>query len=563
MKKLFLLLMTVILTTTCAFAQAGLIKGTVVSASDNEPLPGATVMAPDGQGVATNLDGEFQIRVAEGALLKVSYVGHAAQTVKAANGMVVKLAEDNQLEEVVVTGYGSAKKLGSFVGAASVVGAAQLENTASTNFVDALQGKVAGLGIFSNTGEPAAAPGNVNIRGYSSLQFDSDPLYILDGSPVTSSVFTALNPNDIENITVLKDAASTAIYCSRAGNGVIVVTTKRGKMGEQAKVTIRATGGWSAPVQSKIKMMNSKQYLQFRDMMTASYGATAISDEARNLINIYGIDTDWQKELVKDNAGTYNLEAAIQGGGEKSNYYLSVGHLDRDGLIAKSALRRENVRASFNADIKPWLRVGFSGNFAYEKYQSNTTVAASGNFYTNGTIFQSYYMLPYDSPYYYTFNDNGGIEYGDRAIWYKYTHNGVGDANFEAALNSGSTNQVTVNASIYEEIRPIKGLTLRAQQNVYAYDRRASTAWNAVQDFELPMGGSTSWGQYTERLASESFGRLSQFTYTNTAEYTRQIGDHEFTVLLGQESIINRTNSFGVSTSGQPSNSMLLITNGT
>ncbi|MDE7387028.1 MAG: TonB-dependent receptor [Muribaculaceae bacterium] len=563
MKKLFLLLMTVILTTTCAFAQAGLIKGTVVSASDNEPLPGASVVAPDGQGVATNLDGEFQIRVAEGALLKVSYVGHAAQTVKAANGMVVKLAEDNQLEEVVVTGYGSAKKLGSFVGAASVVGAAQLENTASTNFVDALQGKVAGLGIFSNTGEPAAAPGNVNIRGYSSLQFDSDPLYILDGSPVTSSVFTALNPNDIENITVLKDAASTAIYGSRAGNGVIVVTTKRGKMGEQAKVTIRATGGWSAPVQSKIKMMNSKQYLQFRDMMTASYGATAISDEARNLINIYGIDTDWQKELVKDNAGTYNLEAAIQGGGEKSNYYLSVGHLDRDGLIAKSALRRENVRASFNADIKPWLRVGFSGNFAYEKYQSNTTVAASGNFYTNGTIFQSYYMLPYDSPYYYTFNDNGGIEYGDRAIWYKYTHNGVGDANFEAALNSGSTNQVTVNASIYEEIRPIKGLTLRAQQNVYAYDRRASTAWNAVQDFELPMGGSTSWGQYTERLASESFGRLSQFTYTNTAEYTRQIGDHEFTVLLGQESIINRTNSFGVSTSGQPSNSMLLITNGT
>ena len=563
MKKLFLLLMTVILTTTCALAQAGLIKGTVVSASDNEPLPGASVVAPDGQGVATNLNGEFSIKVAPGTILKVSYVGYDVASVPAADGMIVKLVENNKLDEVVVTGYGSAKNLGSFVGAASVVGATQLENTASTNFVDALQGKVAGLGIFSNTGEPSAAPSNVNIRGYSSLQFSVDPLYILDGAPVSSAVFTAINPNDIESITVLKDAASTAIYGSRAGNGVIVITTKRGKMGEQAKVTIRASVGWSAPVQSKIEMMDSYQYLQFRDNMTAAFGSTPISDQARMLITQYGINTDWQKELIKDNAGTYNAEATIQGGGEKSNYYLSLGHMDRDGLIARSELRRESLRASFNADVKPWLRVGFSGNFAYEKYATNSTVAEAGKFYTNGTVFQSYYMLPYDSPYYYTFNENGDIQYGERANWYKYTKNGTGDANFEADLNKGSTNQITINASIYEELRPVKGLVLRAQQNVYAYDRRASTAWHATEDYELPMGGSTSWGQYTERLVGESFGRLTQFTYTNTAEYSRQIGDHEFTVLLGQESIINRTNSFGVSTAGQPSNLLMLLTNGT
>lgn len=564
MKKLFLLLMTVILTTTCAMAQAALIKGTVVSASDNEPLPGATVLAPNGQGVATDINGEFSLRVEPGTVLSVSYVGYKKASMSATDGMVIKLQEDNQLEEVVVTGYGSAKKLGSFVGAASVVNAAQIENTPASNFVDALQGAVPGLGIFSNTGEPASSPANINIRGYSSLEYDVTPLFVLDGSPITAAVFTSLNPNDIESVTVLKDAASTAIYGSRAGNGVIVITSKKGKFGEQAKVTLSAKVGWSAPVQSQIKMMNSAQYLQFRDNMTEAYGATPIGGVQRMLIEKYGFDTDWRDEMIKSDAMTYSTEASIRGGSEKSNYFLSLGHFDQDGLIAKSGLRRETLRASLNADIKPWLRVGFSGNFAYEKYETNSTASYAGDFYINGPIFQAYYMLPFESPYLYSIDDAGNIVYGEKATWHQYSLGGQPDANFVSSLNTGSSNQITVNASIFQELRPIKGLVLRAQQSAYAYDRRASTKWTATEDYFLPDGTRTSFSQYTERLAGESFGRLTQFTYTNTAEYTAQIADkHEFTVLLGQESIINRTNSFGVSTSGQPSNSLMLITNGT
>ena len=199
--------MTVILTSVTAMSQNGVIKGTVVSASDGETLIGASVVAENGQGDATNIDGEFSLKVAPGTILRISYLGYISQDVAAADGMVVRLQpNENTLDEVVVTGYGSAKKLGSFVGAASVVGSAQIENTPAASFVDALQGAVPGLGIFSNTGEPASAPANINIRGYSSLEFNVTPLFILDGAPVSSAVFTSLNPNDIESITVLKDA---------------------------------------------------------------------------------------------------------------------------------------------------------------------------------------------------------------------------------------------------------------------------------------------------------------------------------------------------------------------
>ena len=153
MKKLFIFLTTVILTTVMGLAQNGLITGTVVAASDGEPLIGASVVAEDGQGVTTNIEGEFSLRVKAGSKLTISYVGFESQSVAATDGMTIRLKEDvTSLGEVVVTGYGTSRKLGSFVGAAAVVGTAQLENTPASNFVDALQGAVPGLGIFSNTG---------------------------------------------------------------------------------------------------------------------------------------------------------------------------------------------------------------------------------------------------------------------------------------------------------------------------------------------------------------------------------------------------------------------------
>lgn len=567
MKKLFLLLAVIVATTMCAVAQSHTVTGVVIDASTDEPLVGASVLpVGSSNGVATDLDGRFSLTVSDKIKqLTVTYVGYEPKTVDIQPQMTIGLTPSStMLDQVVVTGYGSAKKLGSVVGSVAVVGEQVLENTPTANFIDALSGQVAGLTISSNTGEPSAATSDIRIRGVNSLNASTDPLYILDGAPVNSSVFTSLNANDIENVTVLKDASATAIYGSRAANGVIVITTKKGRYGDQAQVTVRATVGWSGRVESKIDMMDSKQYLEFREKMHAAFpGIQDLPDNVKTLINDYGISTDWQKEMMKDNALYYSVEGAVQGGSESSSYFLSLGHMDQDGIIAKSGFRRETLRASLDTRIKPWLKVGLQTNLSYAKYETNSVASNAGNFYMNGPIVLSYMMLPYDSPYYYTFDENGGIHFGERANWYKYTNGGIADANFVNALNVGSRSSFNINASLYEQLNPIAGLTLRAQQSVDAFDYRNSQIQNAVEDYTTPMGDETKFGQYLDRLRGESFQRYYQFTYTNTAEYYRAFGDHEITALVGQEAVINRQNQFNVSTTGQPSDKLMLLTNGT
>ena len=414
MKK-FILLLFALLTVVSVSAQSRSIRGTVVSAADDEPLVGATVVpVGGGSGTATDLDGRFHLTVSNKvSQLTVSYIGMKPVTVPVQDNMTIRLeVSDTHLDEVVVTGYGTGKKLGSIVGSLAVVNEDVFADSPASNFVDALQGQVPGLSIFSNTGEPSSVPANIRIRGVNSLDASNTPLFILDGAPVSSSVFTTLNMNDIENVTVLKDAVSTAIYGSRAANGVIVITTKKGKFGQQAQVTVRANVGWSAPVKNKIKMMNSQQYIQFRDMVNMP-----VSDEIRNLVETYGISTDWQDEMIKDNAMTYSLEAAVSGGSENLSYFISLNHYDQDGLIASSGMRRESLRASLDAKVNDWFRIGFQSNLGFQSYETNSAASYAGNFYTNNPIVQSYMMLPFDSPRYYTI-ENGQIVYGDKAVWY-------------------------------------------------------------------------------------------------------------------------------------------------
>ena len=229
MKKLFLLLTAVFC--FAVMAQARTISGTVIDAENEEPLPGATVVPNGGgTGVATDFDGNFTMEIPDNVkTVTVSYVGYAPQTAQVAENMVIKMVADNQLENVVVVGYGQSKKLGSVVGSVSVVGEQVFKDVPTATFLDALQGQVPGLNIASNSGDPSANHMQVRLRGVNSLNASTEPLYILDGAPVTSSVFTTLNPADIESVTVLKDASSVAIYGSRAANGVIVITSKKGE----------------------------------------------------------------------------------------------------------------------------------------------------------------------------------------------------------------------------------------------------------------------------------------------------------------------------------------------
>ena len=175
--------------------------------------------------------------------------------------MKVLLKSDSQLvDEVVVIGYGTGKKLGSVVGSVSTVNNKVLEAKPTMNFADALQGQVAGMQVFTSSGEPTATS-SMRVRGYTSLNAGTSPLYILDGAPVSNDVFTSLNPNDIENVTVLKDASSTSIYGARAANGVVYITTKKGKMSEKANITIRGQYGISQLPDFKKDMMNAQEFI--------------------------------------------------------------------------------------------------------------------------------------------------------------------------------------------------------------------------------------------------------------------------------------------------------------
>ena len=208
-------------------------------------------------------------------------------TVPVQDNMTIRLeTSDTRLDEVVVTGYGSGKKLGSIVGSVAVIGEQNFENLTTPTFVDALQGQVAGLSIFSSSGDPSSVDNQIRLRGLNSLNAGSTPLFILDGAPVTQTVFTTLNPNDIESITVLKDAASVAIYGSRAANGVIVITSKKGKYGQQARVTIRAKYGWSQLTPDKVDMMNSDQYIEYRDKI-----GQPVAQSIKDLVSKHGIST--------------------------------------------------------------------------------------------------------------------------------------------------------------------------------------------------------------------------------------------------------------------------------
>ena len=344
MKKLFLLLAAIVTLALSAQAQNHTYRGTVLSSADDEPLAGASVKPVGGSasaGVMTNVDGVFTITLpASVQQITVSYVGMKPVTVNLSDDMKIFLDNDTKvLDQVVVTGYGSGKKLGSVVGSVSVVNSGVIEKTPASNFIDALQGQVSGLAINSNSGDPSSSNTSIILRGRNSLSQDVTPLFICDGAPIDESFFTTMNPADIESVTVLKDAASIAIYGSRGANGIIVITTKKGKFGGNAKATIRANYGWSQMVADNVEMMNSEQYLYFRNNLVGQ----PLSSEVANLIQTYGISTNWRDELFNSSAPTYSLEGSVTGGSDNVNYYVSLGHYSMAGIIENSEMNRQTL----------------------------------------------------------------------------------------------------------------------------------------------------------------------------------------------------------------------------
>ena len=309
------------------------IIGTVVDETD-EPLIGVSVIEKGTtKGAVTDLDGQFRLDVANGTTLVVSYVGYDTKEVKAANGMTIKLQPNaNVLDEVVAVGYGVMKK--SVVTASiATVDANDLANQAPVRLDNALKGLAAGVNVTSSSGQPGEAP-RVRVRGTGTIN-NSDPLYIVDGMPIGGGL-DFVNPNDIESIEVLKDAAAGAIYGARAANGVILVTTKKGKQGK-AQINYNFSYGWQTAAKKR-DVTNATDYAILQNERLINGGQAPTYADPYNLTDsngdpIVGGGWDWQDMVFYDNAPVMNHDLSISGATEKVNYYLSLGYFTQDGIV--------------------------------------------------------------------------------------------------------------------------------------------------------------------------------------------------------------------------------------
>ncbi|MGM9704961.1 MAG: SusC/RagA family TonB-linked outer membrane protein [Prevotella sp.] len=368
-KGRFLIMLLAFLMSITAFAQNQQYTGTVVD-SEGEPVMGASIMQKGAQnGAITNLDGQFTISVAPGTKLIVSYLGYESVEITVANNMRVVLKEDAQvLKDVVVIGYGVQKK--SVVTASiAKVSADDLAGKAPVRVDNALKGLAAGVTVTSSSGAPGAGS-QIRVRGIGTVN-NSDPLYIVDGMPCESGIEN-INPNDIESIEVLKDAASGAIYGARAANGVILVTTKSGQMGK-VKVNYNASFGWQSKWKSR-DVLNATEYAVMMNEGLINSG------QAPKYANPYdmGKGTDWQKAIFNDNAPVMNHEVSVSGASEKVNYYLSLGYYDQEGILGgnygKSDYKRLTMRSNTKYNVfddskeRAWLnKLDLSINLSYTR----------------------------------------------------------------------------------------------------------------------------------------------------------------------------------------------------
>lgn len=546
----------------CLFLSIGMamaqthVSGIVTSSEDGEPVIGATVKVVGSQtaGTVTDIEGRFSLSVSKpGVELEFSSIGMVSKRVKASENMTVVLQVDSHtLEQVVITGYGSAKKLGSVVGSIASVDKKKLESIVTPNFTDALAGQVSGLSVLSGAGDPSQSA-TIRLRGINSIQSSSQPLFILDGAPIDAAFYATLNPADIESITVLKDAASTAIYGARAANGVIVLTSKQGKYSEQVSLSVRAQYGIAGPTSDGVEMMNSKQYVKFRDLI-----GQPVSDEVRTLVDKYNINTNWRDEMIDNAAPTLDVNATMQGGGQTVNYYISFNHHKQDGLIEMSKMHRNTLNARINARLNRFFKIGFTTNLGVQRYSQNAEWSASGRIYSANPLVFARQAMPFDTPYQYTIDENGKMIKGDRAIGLKYS--GLVMPWWYNAHRNYYRNKLTLNTSVTETFTPLEGLTFQALQSINGLESMNHGSFSPYDAFVDGMGNKID---ASKGSVSASSSRYYQFTLSHTAEWRKQFGDHYVGILLGEETRIERSRGLSAYSEGQTDPRLLLLPHGT
>ena len=525
MKKLLFVIFCLCLSAWGIQAQTRVIKGSVIAKTDKAPLPGVTIFDQNTKnGVATDVDGKFSLKVSKRDTLVISFIGFKTQRIKIdqQKELNVVLEEEVQMiDDVVVVGYSKRKK-GTLTGSVSVVDARQLEMVPVPNFDQALQGQESGMLVMSSSGAPGSSA-SIAIRGINSISAGTTPLYIMDGVVVGAGDFQSLNSADIESVTILKDASSTAIYGARAANGVIVITTKRGKFGSEARVNFRAQFGWSAIANGESDMMNTKQRLDYEEMV-----GMHTNDLAYDRADYEGTNIDWKKVIYNDNAPTSTYDLSISGGSETISYYMSANYMTQEGIAPMSDFTRYNFRLNWEGKVKPWMRAGGSLTLGHEKNSETSTLANSILNPANAALF----MLPYVNPY----KEDGLITTANDGSW---TGDGVNPFEAYDAFNI-ETERTKGVGSLFVELNILKGLSVKSMLGLdggVSHDISVSKPSYVYNNGE----GSVS-GRYTRNYT---------LTMTNTLNYLFQLNDrHNFSLLLGQEAIQSQTEQMIASANG-------------
>jgi len=511
--------------------QTNTVKG-VVYDENNATLPGATILVKGTtNGTTSDQDGKFTLQVpATAKTLVVSFIGMEPQEV-AITGELIKvnlLSSATALSEVVVVGYGTAKKA-DLSGATISVSQDKIKGTVVSNLAQALQGRAAGVTALYNSGQPGASV-QINIRGTSTLLAGStQPLYVVDGVPVQNvsqsgaalglgdrlgngtvspvSGLANINPNDILSMEILKDASATAIYGSRGANGVVLITTKRGKAGD-AKFSYDGSYGFQEQIQ-RINVMNLQQFAQFSNDWAAE---TAGRDPRIEFMDpsILGEGTNWQNEVFQV-APMSNHQLSAQGGTDKVRYFVSGGYFSQDGTVIGSSFNRASARLNLDADLKKWFKIGTNISLS----QSHDQVGLNNS--TEGIISVALNTTP-DVP----------VKNAD-GTWAGLSREGAPSVINPIAKALDETNELKrndFNGNLFTDITFMKGLTLRSELG------GSVNMTNAYQFIPTYQYGSLV---NTTNSISRQYSQNYFWQLKNYLTYTTQIGKHNITGMFGQE----------------------------
>ncbi len=555
-----------------ANAQSRSVSGKVLSADADEPIIGASVVVKGTTtGTVTNVNGNFSINVPSvNATLVISYVGMKTVEVAASNNMVVKLESAAQeLDEVLAVAYGTATKK-SFTGSAEVIKADNISKHVVTAITKALDGQVAGVQSTLGSGQPGSGA-SIVVRGIGSINASSSPLYVVDGIPYSGSI-NAINPADIESISVLKDASAAALYGARGGNGVVLINTKKSTTTNDAvSINLRTNFGVSSRAVPAYKTLDQKQYLETvfqaykNDAINSGTppsqaGAVAIASMKGTTTGLLGVNEqynpfnyklaelidpatglvrsdatlnynqNWMEEVLADNPMRQEYQLAFSGGSNKTKWNASLSYLNEEGILKTTSFDRYTGRLSVETQAKPWLKFGLSANYAKSKsnYGTDDTSSATSNVWYSVQMMAPIYPIYEIDANYQIINDATGkpkFDYGDNR-----------PSGAQIKFNSIATlyndryyyNTDNLGSRTFVEIAPkgaLDGLKFRMNLGIDNVNYYSTTYYN-------PLFGNAA--TVSGRLTKENY-RMFSYTFNQLLTYEKKFNDHSLDLLLGHE----------------------------